>query len=94
MKFNAILFTFISLGLLIGCSSSETYNLLIKKGFYADITVFDTGTIQDKSTFETPHQYATGMQHVFINGTQVLKNGEHTGAYPGKVVRGPGWNGK
>ncbi len=66
----------------------------LKKGFYADITVFDAGTIQDNATFETPHQYATGMQHVFINGTQVLKNGEHTGAYPGKVVRGPGWNGK
>ena len=66
----------------------------LKKGFYADITVFDAGTIQDNATFETPHQYATGMQHVFINGTQVLKNGEHTGANPGKVVRGPGWNGK
>jgi len=66
----------------------------LKKGFYADITIFDAGTIQDNATFETPHQYATGMQHVFINGTQVLKNGEHTGANPGKVVRGPGWNGK
>lgn len=66
----------------------------LKKGFYADITVFDAGTIQDNATFGTPHQYATGMQHVFVNGTQVLKNGEHTGAYPGRVVRGPGWNGK
>ena len=66
----------------------------LKKGFYADITVFDAGTIRDNATFEKPHQYATGMQHVFVNGVQVLQNGEHTGAYPGKVVRGPGWNGK
>ncbi len=66
----------------------------LKKGYYADITVFDSGAIQDNATFKKPHQYATGMQHVFVNGKQVLKNGEHTGTYPGKVVRGPGWNGK
>lgn len=66
----------------------------LKKGFYADITVFDADVIQDNATFEKPHQYATGMQHVFVNGIQVLKNGEHTGAYPGKVVRGPGWKEK
>ncbi len=63
----------------------------LKKGFYADIVVFDPEKVKDNATFEKPHQYATGMQHVFVNGTQVLKNGEHTGALPGRVVRGPGW---
>jgi N-acyl-D-amino-acid deacylase len=66
----------------------------LKTGFYADIVVFDPATIQDHATFVEPHQYSTGMQHVFVNGVQVLKDGEHTGAKPGRVVRGPGWNGK
>ena len=75
-------------------------NLKIKKrgalkiGYYADITVFDPMKIKDQATFQEPHQYATGMVHVFVNGTQVLKNGEHTGALPGRVVRGPGWKNK
>lgn len=60
-------------------------------GYYADIVIFNPATIQDHATFEEPHQYATGVQHVFVNGTQVLKDGEHTGATPGKVVRGPGF---
>jgi N-acyl-D-amino-acid deacylase len=59
--------------------------------FFADVVVFDPATIQDRATFEKPHQYATGMRHVFVNGTQVLKDGEHTGATPGRVVRGPGY---
>lgn len=63
----------------------------LKEGFYADITVFDATKIKDNATFEKPHQYATGMQHVLVNGTAVLKDGEHTGAFPGRVVRGPGW---
>ncbi len=63
----------------------------LKTGFYADITIFDPDNIKDQATFEKPHQYATGMVHVFVNGTQVLKEGEHTGALPGRVVRGPGW---
>ncbi|MHC4749661.1 MAG: N-acyl-D-amino-acid deacylase family protein [Planctomycetota bacterium] len=63
----------------------------IEKGYYADVVVFDPETIIDHATFEKPHQYATGMIHVFVNGTQVLKDGEHTGAKPGRVVRGPGW---
>ncbi len=63
----------------------------LKEGFYADITVFDAAKIKDNATFEKPHQYATGMQHVLVNGTAVLKDGEHTGAFPGRVVRGPGW---
>ncbi len=63
----------------------------LKTGFYADVVVFDPQKIQDHATFVEPHQYATGMLHVFVNGTQVLKGGEHTGAKPGRVVRGPGW---
>ena len=63
----------------------------LEKGYYADIVVFDPDTICDHATYEKPHQYATGMVHVFVNGTQVLKDGEHTGAKPGRFVRGPGW---
>jgi N-acyl-D-amino-acid deacylase len=63
----------------------------LAKGYYADIVVFDPDTISDHATYENPHQYATGMIHVFVNGTQVLKDGEHTGAKPGRFVRGPGW---
>ena len=62
-------------------------------GYYADLAIFDPAKIQDHATFEKPHQYSTGMVHVFVNGQQVLRNGEHTGAKPGRVVRGPGWNG-
>jgi N-acyl-D-amino-acid deacylase len=62
-------------------------------GYYADVVVFDPATITDPATFAQPHQYATGVQHVFVNGTQVLRNGEHTGALPGRVVRGAGWKG-
>ena len=65
----------------------------LKEGYFADIVVFDANTIQDNATFQEPHQYATGMQHVFVNGEQVLKDGEHTGATPGRFVRGPGWTG-
>jgi N-acyl-D-amino-acid deacylase len=60
-------------------------------GYYADIVVFDPATIQDHATFEKPHQYSTGVRDVFVNGVQVLKGGEHTGAKPGRVVRGPGY---
>jgi len=63
----------------------------LRQGYYADVVVFDPETIQDHATFVEPHQYATGMVHVFVNGEQVLKDGEHTGATPGRVVRGPGW---
>ena len=64
----------------------------LKEGYYADVVVFDPEAIQDHATFVEPHQYATGMIHVFVNGEQVLKDGEHTGATPGRVVRGPGWS--
>ena len=66
----------------------------LKQGYYADVVVFDPETVQDHATFVEPHQYATGMRHVFVNGEQVLKDGEHTGATPGRVVRGPGWTGR
>lgn len=62
-------------------------------GHFADIIVFDPITIQDHATFDNPHQYATGMEHVLVNGVPVLKDGEHTGKKPGRVVRGPGWVG-
>jgi N-acyl-D-amino-acid deacylase len=62
----------------------------IKDGMFADIVVFDPATIADRATFELPHQYAVGMQHVFVNGVQVLKGGEHTGALPGRALWGRG----
>lgn len=65
----------------------------LKEGFFADLAIFDPNEIQDHATFEEPMQYATGMMHVFVNGTQVLKEGEHTGAFPGQVVKGPGFKG-
>ncbi|MGQ9887948.1 MAG: N-acyl-D-amino-acid deacylase family protein [Aggregatilineales bacterium] len=64
---------------------------LLKDGYYADVVVFDPAAIQDHATPENPHQYATGVVHVLVNGVPVLKDGEHTGATPGRVVRGPGW---
>lgn len=60
-------------------------------GYYADVLIFNPDDIQDHATFKDPLQYSTGMNHVFVNGIQVLKDGEHTGEKPGQVVRGPGW---
>jgi len=78
-------------------TSLPATNLKIKRrgtlaaGNYADIVIFDPQKIQDHATFEKPMQYATGMMYVIVNGVVVLAKGEHTGATPGRVVRGPGW---
>ena len=78
-------------------TSLPASNLKIKKrgklakGYFADLAIFNPETIQDHATFSEPHQLSTGMVHVFVNGEQVLKDGEHTGATPGRVVRGPGY---
>ena len=60
-------------------------------GNYADIVIFDPATVQDHATYEKPHQYATGVTDVFINGVQVLKNNAHTGATPGRFLKGAGY---
>ena len=65
----------------------------LREGYFADVVVFDPVKVEDHATFERPHQYSTGVIHVFVNGVQVLKKGEHTGETPGRVVRGPGWKG-
>jgi N-acyl-D-amino-acid deacylase len=62
----------------------------LKEGMFADVVVFDPATIADNATFEKPQQYATGVKHVFVNGVQVIKDGEHTGAKPGRALWGPG----
>jgi N-acyl-D-amino-acid deacylase len=65
----------------------------LEEGSFADVVVFDPSTVADTATFDDPHRFAVGMIHVFVNGEQVLRDGEHTGATPGRVVRGPGWTG-
>ena len=64
----------------------------LKPGYYADVVVFDPATVADRSTFEKPHQYSIGVRDVFVNGVAVLKDGEHSGATPGRAVRGAGFN--
>jgi len=65
----------------------------LQPGYYADVVVFDPATVQDNATFADPHVLATGVEHVWVNGGHVVKDGQHTGATPGRVVRGPGWTG-
>lgn len=65
----------------------------LRPGAFADVIMFDPTTVQDHATFEQPHQYSTGVRHVWVNGTQVVSNGRHTGAKPGRAVRGRGWTG-
>ena len=62
-------------------------------GYFADVVVFDPGAIADHATFESPQQFATGVRDVLVNGAVVLRDGKHTGTFPGRVVRGPGWTG-
>jgi N-acyl-D-amino-acid deacylase len=64
---------------------------LLAPGYFADVAIFDPDRIQDHATYDEPHRYATGMRHVAVNGSLVVRDGEHTGALPGRVVRGPGW---
>ena len=64
---------------------------VLRAGMYADVVVFDPETIADRATFESPHQLSVGVQHVFVNGTAVVRDGRHTGAKPGRIVRGPGY---
>jgi N-acyl-D-aspartate/D-glutamate deacylase len=66
---------------------------LLKEGYFADVVVFDPATVADHATFENPRQYATGIEQVFVNGVQALKDGEPNGALPGRALRGPGWTG-
>nr|MBA2329668.1 amidohydrolase family protein [Flavisolibacter sp.] len=63
----------------------------LKKGYYADIVIFDPVTVKDHATYEKPHQLATGVTDVFVNGKQVLKNSKHTGATPGRFIKGAGY---
>jgi N-acyl-D-amino-acid deacylase len=62
----------------------------LKEGMFADVVVFDPATISDRATFQNPHQYATGVRQVFVNGAQVIRDGDHTGARPGRALWGPG----
>jgi N-acyl-D-amino-acid deacylase len=66
---------------------------LLAPGYYADVVIFDPANVRDLATYTQPHRYSEGVVHVFVNGVQVLQHGEHTGALPGRVVRGPGWRG-
>jgi N-acyl-D-amino-acid deacylase len=81
-------------------TSLPAQNLGIQKrgrlevGYYADVVLFDAATISDHATFDDPHQLSTGVRDVFVNGQQVLRDSEHTGVFPGRVVRGPGWKGE
>ena len=67
---------------------------LVKEGYYADVLVFDPLTVADRATYEAPHRVSTGIEHVFVNGVAVLSDGRHTGAMPGRPLRGPGWTGR
>ena len=64
----------------------------LKVGHFADVVVFDPNEIRDKATYENPHQYAEGVKYVWVNGVMVIRDGEHTGARPGRCVRGPGYS--
>jgi N-acyl-D-aspartate/D-glutamate deacylase len=64
---------------------------LLREGMYADIVVFDPASVTDRATYEAPRELSTGIRYVFVNGVEVLREGNHTGATPGRTIRGPGW---
>lgn len=63
----------------------------LREGFFADVVIFDPATVIDKATYAEPHQHSVGIQTVIVNGVPVWNNGKHTGARPGRIVRGRGW---
>jgi N-acyl-D-aspartate/D-glutamate deacylase len=65
---------------------------LLREGLFADVVIFDPATISDRATFENPHQLSTGVKQVLVNGVRVIQDGKHTGAKPGRIVRGPGYS--
>ena len=65
---------------------------MLKENYFADVVIFDPEKVDDNATFEEPLQFAVGVEHVFVNGVQVLLNGEHTGKYSGRFVKGPGYS--
>jgi N-acyl-D-aspartate/D-glutamate deacylase len=67
---------------------------LLKEGMFADIVIFDPATVIDNATFEKPHQLSSGVRDVFVNGVGVWRDGKHTGATPGRALRGLGWTGQ
>jgi dihydroorotase/N-acyl-D-amino-acid deacylase len=66
----------------------------LREGARADVIVFDPATVIDRATFEAPHQLSVGVEQVWVNGVAVVANGHHTGAKPGRALRGPGWTGR
>ena len=62
----------------------------VAEGAFADIVIFDPGTVEDRATFEDPHQYPIGIEHVIVNGTPIIQHGEHTEARAGRVLRPTG----
>jgi N-acyl-D-aspartate/D-glutamate deacylase len=67
---------------------------VLREGSFADVVIFDPATVADRATFDAPHQLAVGIPYVLVNGTLVVEQGQHTGAKPGRVLRGPGYTGK
>jgi N-acyl-D-aspartate/D-glutamate deacylase len=65
----------------------------LREGYFADVVVFDPLTVADLATYERPHRLSTGIEHVLVNGQAVITDGRHTGALPGRALRGPGWRG-
>ena len=65
----------------------------LREGYFADVVVFDPEMVSDHATYDDPHQLSTGFEHVLVNGVSVVDGGTHTGALPGRPVRGPGWAG-